>query len=125
MRPLGGAKVGTSCQKSALLIDFFDFKLYVISVWNELGSYSFQALSTATQSTMSFLEYADMSQNYTAIGRRTLKKIQIYKLLIYFIDFQLYVISDWYELGSCNFQALSTAAKSIRISIQYADMSQN
>ena len=80
MRPLGGAKVGTSCQKSALLIDFFDFQLYVISVWNELGSYSFQALSTATQSTMPFLENADMSQNYTARGRQTLKKIQVLKL---------------------------------------------
>ena len=77
MRPLGGAKVGTSCQKSAFLVDFFDFQLYVISVWNELGSYSFQAFSTATQSTMSFLENADMSQNYTARGRQTLKKIQI------------------------------------------------
>jgi len=49
----------------------------------------------ATQSTMSFLEYADMSQNYTAMGRQTLKKIQIYKLIIDFFDFQLYVISDW------------------------------
>ena len=80
MRPLGGAKVGTLCQKLALLMDFFDFQLYVISVWNELGSYSFQALSTATQSTMPFLENADMSQNYTASGRQTLKKIQIFKL---------------------------------------------
>ena len=80
MRPLAGAKFGTSCQKSALLIDFFDFQLYVISVWNELGSYSFQALSTAADSTMSFLENADMSQNYTARGCQTLKKIQIFKL---------------------------------------------
>ena len=80
MRPLGGAKVGTSFQKSALLIAFFDFQLYVISVWNELGSYSFQAFSAATQSTMSFLENADMSQNYTARRRQRLKKIQIFKL---------------------------------------------
>ena len=77
---------------------FFDFQLYryVISVWNELGSYSFQqALSASTRSTISFLENADMSQSYTARGRQTLKKIQIYKLLIDFFDFQLYVISDW------------------------------
>ena len=80
MRSLGGAKFGTSCQKSALLIDFFDFQLYVISVWNELGSYSFQAFTTAIHSTMSFLEIADMCQNYTARGRQTLKKIQIFKL---------------------------------------------
>ena len=79
MRPLGGAKVGTSCQKWALLIDFFNVQIYVISVWNELGSYNFQALSTATQSTMSFLENADMSQNYTPRWCQTLKKIQIFK----------------------------------------------
>ena len=80
MRPLEGAKVGLSCQKSAFLVDFFDFQLYVISVWNELGSYSFQAFSTATQSTTYFLENADMSQNYTARRRQTLKKNQILKL---------------------------------------------
>ena len=80
MRPLGGSEVGTSCQKLALLIDFFDFQLYVISVWNEIGSYSFQAFTTATQSKMSFLENADMSQNYTARLRQTLKKIQTFKL---------------------------------------------
>ena len=80
MRPPEGAKFGTSCQKSALRIDFFDFQLYVISDWYELGSYSFQAFSAATQSTMSLLENADMSQNYTARGRQTLKKNQILKL---------------------------------------------
>ena len=80
MRPLRGAKIGTSCQKSAFLVDLFDFQLYVISDWYELGSYSFQAFTTATQSTTSFLENADMSQNHTARGRQTLKKIQIIKL---------------------------------------------
>jgi len=86
MRPLGGAKIGTSCQKSALLIDFFDFQLYVISVWNELGSYSFQALSTATQSTMSFLENADMSQNYTDRGRQTLNQISYFQTPLKFFQ---------------------------------------
>ena len=80
MRPLRGAKFGTLCQKLALRIDFFDIQLNVISVWNELGSYSFQAFSTATQSTMPFLENADMSHNYTARRHQTLKKKQIFKL---------------------------------------------
>ena len=63
-----------------LLIDFFYFQLYVISDYYELGSCNFLALSTAAQYTTSFLENADMSQNYTARGHKTLKKIQIFKL---------------------------------------------